>query len=85
MLKPLPDITKPLANSAKLLFELLPMFREVKSSSKDVFPSCNGCGKGGLIFSNYQPVETKQPTEIFKAEALASIIVFFSGLGFFRR
>ncbi|UNE54372.1 lysozyme [Bartonella machadoae] len=37
--------------------------------------------KGAYVSSNYQPVETKQPMGIFKAEALAPIIGSFSGLG----
>ncbi|MCZ2158894.1 lysozyme [Bartonella sp. 220] len=37
--------------------------------------------KGAYVSSNYQPVETKQPTGLFKAEALTPIIGSFSGLG----
>ncbi|WP_034987491.1 lysozyme [Bartonella florencae] len=37
--------------------------------------------KGAFISSNYQTVETKDSTGLFKAEALAPIIGSFSGLG----
>ncbi|WP_455478943.1 lysozyme [Bartonella sp. B23] len=37
--------------------------------------------KGSYVCSNYQPVETKEPTGFFKAEILAPIIGSFSGLG----
>ncbi|WP_273754492.1 lysozyme [Bartonella sp. MM73XJBT.G] len=39
--------------------------------------------KGAYVSSNYQTVETKQPTGFLKAEALAPIIGSFSGLGGF--
>ncbi|MCZ2158728.1 lysozyme [Bartonella sp. 220] len=39
--------------------------------------------KGAYISSNYQTVETHEPTTLFKAEALAPIIGSFSGLGGF--
>ncbi|QEE09261.1 phage lysozyme [Bartonella kosoyi] len=39
--------------------------------------------KGAFVSSNYQTVETKDSTGIFKAEALAPIIGSFSGLGGF--
>ncbi|WP_455475326.1 lysozyme [Bartonella sp. B17] len=37
--------------------------------------------KGSYVCSNYQPVETKEPTGAFKAEILAPIISSFSGFG----
>uniref|UniRef100_UPI000685F31B lysozyme n=1 Tax=Bartonella florencae TaxID=928210 RepID=UPI000685F31B len=37
--------------------------------------------KGAYVSSNYQTVETKDSTTLFKAEALAPIIGSFSGLG----
>ncbi|WP_273721301.1 MULTISPECIES: lysozyme [unclassified Bartonella] len=37
--------------------------------------------KGAFVSSNYQTVETKDSTTLFKAEALAPIIGSFSGLG----
>ncbi|MBX4336391.1 lysozyme [Bartonella raoultii] len=37
--------------------------------------------KGAYVSSNYQTVETKDSTALFKAEALAPIIGSFSGLG----
>ncbi|WP_455474747.1 lysozyme [Bartonella sp. B30(2025)] len=37
--------------------------------------------KGSYVCSNYQRVETKEPTGFIKAEALAPIIGSFSGLG----
>ncbi|GAA5095477.1 lysozyme [Bartonella acomydis] len=37
--------------------------------------------KGAYVSSNYQTVESKEPTGLFKAEALAPIIGSFSGLG----
>ncbi|EJF88539.1 hypothetical protein ME1_00539 [Bartonella vinsonii subsp. arupensis OK-94-513] len=37
--------------------------------------------KGAYVSSNYQTVETQEPTGLFKAEALAPIIGSFSGLG----
>ncbi|WP_142416420.1 lysozyme [Bartonella massiliensis] len=39
--------------------------------------------KGAYISSNYQTVQTKEPTSCFKAEALAPIIGSFSGFGGF--
>ncbi|WP_035008871.1 lysozyme [Bartonella vinsonii] len=39
--------------------------------------------KGAYVSSNYQTVETQEPTGLFKAEALAPIIGSFSGLGGF--
>ncbi|MBB5074534.1 lysozyme family protein, partial [Bartonella callosciuri] len=38
-------------------------------------------GKGSYVFSNYQTVETREPTGFLKVEALAPIIGSFSGLG----
>ncbi|WP_254493435.1 lysozyme [Bartonella sp. B1099] len=37
--------------------------------------------KGAYVSSNYQTVETKDSTTLFKAEALAPVIGSFSGLG----
>ncbi|UNF39083.1 lysozyme [Bartonella krasnovii] len=37
--------------------------------------------KGAYVSSNYQTVETKDSTALFKAEALAPVIGSFSGLG----
>ncbi|EJF84204.1 hypothetical protein MCU_00872 [Bartonella elizabethae Re6043vi] len=37
--------------------------------------------KGTYVSSNYQTVETKDSTALFKAEALAPVIGSFSGLG----
>ncbi|WP_455475697.1 lysozyme [Bartonella sp. B17] len=37
--------------------------------------------RGSYVCSNYQAVETKEPTGLFKIEALAPIIGSFSGLG----
>ncbi|WP_273723792.1 hypothetical protein [Bartonella sp. AU18XJBT] len=44
MFKPLPHVAKPPANSAKPLFELLPMSRTIKSSSNDILPTGDGDG-----------------------------------------
>ncbi|WP_375693747.1 hypothetical protein [Bartonella sp. AP88HLJMH] len=49
MFNALPQIAKPLDNRGKSLFELLPMGREIKSSSNDVFSFGDGGGIGTKI------------------------------------